>query len=384
MGNDNEEVWDDETLLFKFSIGCIQFKPKNLSTRFDSVQALIRSLERSLNGIAAIQDIDIEHHAQMWVEDGHLPVPFPSLANGEFPYLGGGSGLSLNIDLRIAIPQRTQREILGRLDVEEIYDEIAVFFTYHYDLPLMVVAVPGDHGGKPSDCLYLVREFLKVEMEGNAVSEFTIDVLGPSPFHANFSVKEEISQRKPIIWRRRRRRGYDDFLISIPDQQSSIPDAIDHLQSIFLDEFDVYYNIILHTNQVRDSWYECLEKLHSLSREGHSVRFMNWVKEWLSPAVDLFELKSQVMDFRLLNADAMSLIEHRIRETASIEDSPIWSDISHAKSEFPKYDVDSVEKLVDFVNGKRTHVQNILNAILAAVVGGAAGAVASWLIATSH
>jgi hypothetical protein len=202
------------TSLGHFGIGCLQFRPKDDLARFDSFNDYVSALDSSLRQIAAIQSLEITSDNTIENFSDGLPAPFPLLSDSEYPTLSGSTGVILEIKLRLAIPDRTQKQILDIFESArwKAFGVIDVFLSYQFDMPITVIYLDGvthENESSPSNGVVLVREFLKTELESNSNCKFTIDVMGPSPFHADFAVQrrtdiEEYKEKRRNwgAWRR--------------------------------------------------------------------------------------------------------------------------------------------------------------------------------------
>ena len=237
-----------------------------------------------------------------------------------------------------------------------------------------------DQCSSPSSCVRLVREFLEFELESNSNCKFTVDVTGPSPFHADFIVETMPEQRNPIIWARIAQRAYDEVAITVPDEIESFDELIFHLSEHLLDDFDVFYGIVIQRSKIMYAWGACLSAVEEYEMKRRSWGALRRAASVFLSGLQTHDLVSKIAEFRLAVMTAMEAINDRISGNVFLKISPIWVDIRKERKTFPKYDIDSLEKLVDFIERKQSHSQDIANTLFAAIAGGAAGALVTWLM----
>jgi hypothetical protein len=361
-----------------FGVGCAQFCPKNVYTQFDSFDDYIDQLKVSLGNIAAIQNLEIEASNNLKNFHNGLPTPYPKLSEGEFPFLNAGRGISLEISMRIVIPARTQRSILEIEDPEwQPFGEIHATISYQYYLPILIVSLENESGSTPSQCVRLFRVFLASEMDNNANCTFTIDFVGPTPFHADFYVytKETTVDQ---TFQRIVTRGYDDLIFFLP-KNSSQHDFEALLTGTLLEEINAFYFIIMQRHQIMDAWMQCYNNVVRFENDRQDWGTLRRIAAFFIPPFRVYESVSEIAQFRLTMMDATSSIQEHISQIAFIKESAIWKDIKHARKTFPKYDIDTLEKFVGYVDIYQGRNQLLMNTVAAAICGGVVSALITIL-----
>ena len=380
MGEENS---GGDKKLGRFGLGCAQFRPKDINTQFGSFQAYKDKLGGALAQIAAIQDFQIEASDSLDNFENNFPHPFALLSESDYPDLASSSGLFFEIILKLRIPERAQRDIL-EVNSDRSWKacgEIMVYFVYAYDTPLMIVYFSDANDGdlKPSAGVRLVREFLQTEMQNNGNCEFALDVLGPTPFHADFTLNESDNLLEGIEWSRVDDRGFDKITVRVPNGLQDFQDLMWHIEEHLLDDVDVFYALTLERNRVSTAWYDCFNAIKKFEAKIKSAAKFRRTLSWLFPAYSTYDLISRIAEFRFINMTAHEAINDRIRSNVFLKSGPLWKDIRIIKKTFPKYDIESLEKLVDFIDRKQAHRQSIVNTIFAAIAGGVAGALVAFL-----
>lgn len=362
----NEETTELK-FISRFGVGCAQFCPKKSDEKFSNFEDYIEKLESSLATIAAIQDVEVHGLSDLNFKD-KFPGPFPRLSKGKFPFLAGSAGVFLDINMRIAIPVRTQRAILEVGDHPDWlpFDEILVMILYQYYLPIFIVSLHSKSSSDPSSCVRLVKEFLKDEMDNNANCNFTLDILGPTPFHADFEIYEPFDQQRDKIFERHVRYGYDYVRFFFASESA----FDEYLQHDLAPALDCFYFIVMEAKQTMQAWDSCFGKIAGfLERRQKWSRLRRFV-DLLMPSFNIFDSVSAIARFRLRTVSVGAGIQSMILGHPLLRSSPIWPYVKREQRTFPQYDIESLERLVDYLDRRQARHQIIVNALMAAVVGG--------------
>lgn len=373
-----------DKIIGEFGVGCVHFRPKDIEQKFASFETYAELLKSSLAQITAIQDIALVAENSFHNFRNGIPTPFSLLEETEYPDLASCTGILFELTLILTIPERTQREILETEGWEgwAPAKSITAHFAYQYDTPIMLVYLDGQKQGRAdaSSCVRLVREFLRLEMEKSPTCEFTVDVLGPSPFHSDFTVRNSDEIKDGIKWDRKANRGYDAIDIAVPLKITSFQQLINHLEQTLFDDFDLFYMLMLEQAKVMDNWHLCFGAVKTFEASHRGAGRLRRAFSLLVPIGNTYDLVSKIADFRLTSMTANGRVNERISNNAFIKESAIWKDIDTEMKTFPKYDIDSLEKLVDFVDRKQTHKQTGANTLFAAIAGAITGALVAWLM----
>lgn len=373
MDGDNLEQLDLK-FVAQFGVGCVQFRPKETSQIFSSFDNFIDSLKDSLGQIAAIKDVTIESDSSMGNFDDEIESPFPLLADGDFPLFSGQFGVTLEIKLRLSIPDRTQRSILEIKNKNwRPFGDILIFISHEYTLPIIIVYLDSlDDVSDASSCVVLVRKFLESEMNNNKNCKFSLDYLGPTPFHANFIMY--IKGGEDFKWNHLKRSGYDKISLLIGEKFdiSDIPDVVSG--SGLLSNFDTFYFIKILQNSLIESWYSCLEQVADYESERRGWSKWKLFLDALFPRINTHDIFSNISQFGIDEINKKSQIRNRIMDENDIELGPIWFFLRKEKKRLPKFDIEYLENFVGYIERKQTKNQNIFSIIISALVAAVIGA----------
>lgn len=170
----------------KIGLGCFHFKVKEYISFTEYTKLLKEDLDKITN-ISNLQILDIEDGFM----SGFLPIEEENIEKFNFEDSTGfyPSFFRGKIIFDIFIPKKAQNKIFDEISyqtnetfrVEICFNQI---FTFSIIEPK---SIKDYEDGSLS--VALVREFLKSELENNKDSKFELEVLGPSPFHADFELE---------------------------------------------------------------------------------------------------------------------------------------------------------------------------------------------------
>jgi hypothetical protein len=295
-------------LTSRFGVGCAQFVPKDVNRSFTNFDQYVEELERSLESIAAIHELNLPSSSDLGNFQDELPIPFPELSDGEFPFIAQQAGITLDISMRISIPTRTQKQLLD-IDDDVNWDpfnQIRVYISHRYSCPIVLVEIGRESSSPPSTCVRLVREFLKLEMNNNNECSFALDLVGPTPFHADFSVYEKSEQREKFSFERVEQRGYVKINVYVKNSSSSSGTIEHSLRAELMDDFDVFYSIILDRNNINDEWFACFGKVREFEHKRKSWGVPRKILAFFIPPFSVYDSVSDISNFRLSNICVLS------------------------------------------------------------------------------
>ena len=239
-----------------FGVGCYHF---GLKTPIEiSAENYIIALKDRLNKINTISDINVEFD-----EDG--PDVTIKIDDDVGSFNDSGRSIPLlqffRLSFSIYIPERIQRDLTKNIYPRCIgVENFKVTIEHDWYGPFTVVeCIDSTDETNPSDAVVIIREFFKKEFhEDSGIIRF--ECLGPSPFHANFVLKESSEELStPIETKIIKLRGYDhlEFLYrkSEYDDETAYDDVLEELAS----EFGLYYRLVAE-ERVRSNEWELLEE----------------------------------------------------------------------------------------------------------------------------
>jgi hypothetical protein len=229
----------------------------------------------------------------------------------------------------------------------------------------------------------VVREYLNREIQQGDIS---FDCLGPSPFHADFSLSMQPSENLTthFVAERYVQVGYDEILIRANLMLfGSIETAFDEFREESEDEFGFFYDVVRRGHAQFRRWRNIVDDLEALTQSesiyaAHlSFRFRLGQR--------LQQLTTNVVTF-----EADALIEKTMigRDYRSVygcnRTSVIRTDVDEELKQVPEFATQPVLKLITFLENRRVVKIGWLVAIVAGLIGGIAGASLTSLPAASQ
>jgi hypothetical protein len=233
-----------------------------------------------------------------------------------------------------------------RLEDEANWDgftNILVFIISDYICPIMIVRVAGDIQADPSDAVMIVRKFLEQELESNKNCRFEFDTIGPSPFHVDFNVYKIDGSVSKYDFETSVKRGYDEIKYYVTDVSSAKINFNHALFRGLIDELDLFYLIMLHRANMMRKWKQLFEKIHKLRTYRNNSSIVKRFIWFFFPPFSLYDIVSDISDFKLLKIDAESSIKERISQDSLVKQSPIWAIIKREWKNSPDFDIETIE-----------------------------------------
>jgi len=205
---------------------------------------------------------------------------------------------------------------------------------------------------------------------------FTIDSIGPSPFHANFfgfsgSEKDYIQINKNL--------SYDDIEIYVSENLDF--DVRDHVEYFFYRlaaEFDSFYELIISRNILINLGSECRELCHDILDKS--------ILEEKIPFKNIFSNKMSKIDKAI-----MSLVSFKIKKEHFLlrvsgylkdngdSDHIVPTYIESYTHDVKGFDFDGLMGMLDILNNRNSERFSIIIVIISASLGGFLGGILAML-----
>ncbi|MDT9722801.1 hypothetical protein QVE09_28300 [Paenibacillus sp. ClWae2A] len=228
-----------------FGVGCFHFGLKAGTNT--TMGEYFNELQKMLESISNISEIDIEFYEEDYdlSEDVFISPNNRGISNGGTlePYIE-----DLKISFDIFIPKRIQED-LGHSHSFFKTERFRVLINYTYYFPVSIIQLlePLNNDVLPSSAVILVREFLRKEFS-KVKSFIDFQVLGPSPFHADFFIEKGEQIQRPFSISIAQAKGYDQVVISYNDHINAA-EALEEILFETLSEFGFFYQLN-HSNSV--------------------------------------------------------------------------------------------------------------------------------------
>ena len=212
--------------ILNFAVGCIYFE-----TEPDDLDQWPEYVLEALEGMPDVSDIEVE----------------AAVDDGAITFEGKACPISASTRFKISISESDQEvllsEAVGEYRARAIAESFEVITHYLYYGPVTFIVLEQPTGlGDSSDAPVVVREYLDRSLK-ETLGHVASRTMGPSPFHAKFTLRLE--ERDDVFeLDRTARRGYDDFSFWCSTEFfSSLGEAANALFDEIGDELSFFYSL---------------------------------------------------------------------------------------------------------------------------------------------
>jgi hypothetical protein len=364
-----------------FGVGCFHFGYSPKAGGQGSGETYVKELNRVLSGISNIENVHISADDTFHILSTSDTSPYLTSGGKTFPPSGHG----LEINFTLYIPKRFQADHLRSIvDLDDISERFQVFIDYGFSHPVTFVrSISNDPDTSGSGGVHICSKFLKDYFEKNKFnSEIVFEVLGPSPFHAEFKLNEvsldEFSQSgtSGFMCSLVDGHGYADIEFRYPKEAfDSATMAFEHLRYRLHEQFEYFYEFQRWQKLRMESWDELSDNLQALTSEllrtGVSSRLQEYFRSSHkvdSAIIHLANFESAEIHFQ----HQMQTARQRLRiqdQTPEIE--PFIAKQERESIVFP---TNQTRQTLELLRARRTHTSTNLIVLIAAILGGAFGA----------
>jgi hypothetical protein len=364
-----------------FGVGCFHFsiakQPPFTITELKYVEWLAEGLERLSNvdnveiGGPPLEKEEITVTEPLKPIDQHdefFPLPF-----------------MMQTGFVLTLPRRVQAELVVRA-IPVVYtetDTLAITMINGFEAPVAFVELvnPTDDP-EPGDAVVVVREYLRKHFP--RTSQLRFEVLGPSPFHAKFSLE---AAQQPMPWefmvvRRPNDYGYPSIEFSYSTSVfGNIQEAKEKLYERLTDELSVFYYILQKRAAMMWNWDDIEAKTDKLVSLYESTGFRNGIKRLLITSTKLDEIFIALSRHEMGALRAASGIASQYRDTyAKSERRYLKPELDEAvKDEFVA-PASQISQLIQLFETRRSKRFDALMLLVSAVLGGAVGSLLTFLL----
>ncbi len=330
-----EHAQTSDELVGAFGVGCFHFGYKQimLADKLD-IESYVAGVRDFLSAYPNIEEVEIPSFQYLCYASEYVFEPRGPDSGGD---PGTAEFLNLHhiadpivsdcepvipsdwqIDFTVHIPDRVQEELwreYRRHPFQKGVQKYRVSLVYENYLP--VVFVFGENGTPrdPSYLIILIREYLK--RFAPSESEIEFQVLGPSPFHADFFVSSSLDHDHHI----QKREGYDDLYFNLAGTEKFETD-IARLKINIANELGLYYYLVRARTEIWILWRKFLENFSdALNQSTHEKSFGQRVYELFSlprmapPSIELIQYELLIEEKKLAGQKELS----RLKAEANLE-----------------------------------------------------------------
>jgi hypothetical protein len=239
-----------------FGVGCFHFGIRFVEPHKLTFADYLRDLRAVLASIDTITEVQIDERRIDLKEEFEVYDQPPDMSNGDcFPQFA-----HLRYSFLIYIPFRIQAELLGIGEkfVDSGSEQFRVYVRYSFNGPVTFVE-PQDHAdnARPSTGVVVVRKYIERRLDGSS-KPLIFDSIGPSPFHADFYLKEvpPTEDKVPFHVSYVHSRAYDSIRIEagVAGVMPSFADVLVGLFETIEDELSFFYDMKRDRASHIDRW----------------------------------------------------------------------------------------------------------------------------------
>ncbi|GAA4820407.1 hypothetical protein GCM10023201_02290 [Actinomycetospora corticicola] len=293
----------------------------------------------------------------------------------------------------VNIPERIQKE-LNPFDLHFGGTRFAVMINYEDHGPVVVARCADDESSiLQSHAVMIVREFLQREL-AHAHELFLVSV-GPSPFHADFSIypseaelpDDTEGQYRELIYRRSRGRGPLRYSLALPSSFVA-PEGGDRVSLAFslalyhlTRELSLYYSLSERADIHRDQVFIVSALTDDLIEQYQRRGPWPALKRTFAGGLRTRSVLLRVIEAEKSEAQGRSFASSLIGELSEgDEEAPLLHrELSVARNESNAAELRAARETVDSLESTRKKEFEIAVISLSTLLGGAAGAVVSLL-----
>ena len=366
-----------------FGVGCFHFG-MNLEPPYRFRPAdyaeIIRSLLSNLDTVghfsvspsprASSNELDLTEHALSILHRGISPLSYIHA-----------------VEFSLRIPQRVQQDIVKKIRGHDYpwtglgTDHVMVRTRYFFHGPVTVVEcldLDDKKHKRPSDAVVVVREYLKQKLKESA-TDIQLECLGPSPFHANFFLFDTNELEEPRV-DHMKKRGYDIINLYPPAYISG--DRTAWVLQWMGDHLSFYYRMKRLGIQKRQQWERVAEAWGNLIEPPSSGSWSDRVRAPIRKRRAIASLVDGVLMFRAGMLSSRQASDSAWKNIQTKNDYLEFLDKSVDdvfEKTFSAYPTSEVLELAKFYETRDAKWRDRAYVLLAAVMGGAIGALLSQL-----
>lgn len=366
-----------------FGVGSFYFSldfsktPSNLT-----VGSFVSEIHRVFDSIQSVSDLELDFDEEMCPSDALInhevwddnTIPPDTI----FPFIP-----LLEVKFTLTLLKTYQRKLLGYIDESENSMSTDLFYveiSYNYQSSISIVKIDNSNRKSVgSNAIKVVRDYLKSEFR-SANTFVTFNILGPSPFHADFYLSHDDTLKTNKI-NLIEEIGYDEIEIILGrDDESSSLSQETRFMLDFKSELDTFYDCITMRNWFMHRWVairEDIEKLETYQNKRFSPLFYFQKRRLIS---------SILLELWKFNNDKIAAENEVLNKHSKFpyhKDGVIKNFIDKEISSAPKYSVKETIELVQFFEQKNSKSFELGMALITSIIGGVIGAIVTSLTSLS-
>ncbi|MFD0415829.1 hypothetical protein [Streptomyces sp. NPDC127108] len=343
-----------------FGVGCIVPKVEEFKDPADWIEKVKAAFDAvpSVQKFKAVNVDDLNFH---WAGDGYVE---PEGQETQIP----SSGM---LTFEVNIPTRLQKYMLLANDEVEIF---RVTILFHYVHPVTYIECLGAPGEvtHPSWALVVVREFLREELKKRDLSVGLL-VIGPSPFHADFSLRNGTGPQP----------AGDGFSVEVEkslayDRITYFHESADSLRALYSSlqlQFSYFYRFTILRNMRLRAAVDLSDQSEEIAESFKGRGFRAYISRTLAVRQKLQSAQLDAVSARLTTT------RHKRGSAEDLEGLYPGEEAAHLRGYLEKSmkedyieEIESAEKILDVLDGRHSQELQRFATITFSLLGVAFGA----------
>jgi hypothetical protein len=364
-----------------FGVGCFHFWLLKKAPYTINVSEYINEVRGALQRITTINNIYIPHIFTSKVDfEYKIADSKPRALSKGDDYFPRSPFLQMHFDLYI--PFRIQKELYTRESklMKTFTENFRVYMLYDIYSPVTFVEpLNPSEKPNPSQAVMIVRQYLRREVN-TPNSEIKFDVLGPSPFHAEYYLTpfEDGSKNKdgpPIEMQCLKLKGYDEINFYYDKSFfSNLSEARETLFYILRPELGLFYKLELNNLRSMQEWVSVQGVLEKIVPSDVKKRSLPLISGTLLRGRHIKKLFTSIIIFECNDIFRTTEVTEEYDRVYSKEEPTFLKYyIDKQRENKPSYPTRQINELALFFENHRSKALEMLVVLLSALLGGAAG-----------
>ena len=349
-----------------------QFRPANYA---EAIESILENLDTVGNFsivpsmLGSSDELTLTEHALSIVHEGLWPP-----------------GYIDTVEFSLRIPPRVQEDIIRTIRGQDYSwiglgtDHFMVRTRYFYYGPVTIVEcldVDDNEREDPSSAVIVVREYLKHKL-GELEKGIQLECVGPSPFHADFYVYDDDDQERPHV-KHKERRGYDVIDVYVPPYIAG--DRAVWMLKWMGEHLSFYYHLQCIDIRQGTQWEKVNAVWRTVTEAPRSRLWLGRVGASIRKRRAIANLVDGVLMFGATMLTSRQYAYSARKNIQTGEDLQFLDKVvDHTFEEtFRAYPTSEVLELAKFYETRDSKWRDRVYVLVAAVIGGAIGAILSQL-----
>lgn len=263
------------------------------------------------------------------------------------------------------------------LSYETDSEEFRLMIKHCYYSPVAIVApMSGSAEAQESDSVYLIRNYLEQTIQRAGSASFVLDSIGPSPFHADFSVRERDEEQvgdAATSMVHKVQPGYHSIVWNVDTRRMPFEAAVAKVLDGVRHDADVFYEITQKRHVLLESWAEASKLAHEVTILERGTSLGSRVWNYPKKGRCMKDAIMSVAEHQMLDIETRADIISILGEHVWAEDMGIRIFCEQKFQGLEKFPAMELRELLQFLENRARHVDNVIIALLAAILGGLVG-----------